>query len=597
MPASIPSYAFGRLASWAGCLLAIVALSATAVAERPSVPRLFPKSTVVLVSVVDAPDMARRLMNTAWGRMSQDPQMRPLFLSLYGSALEAVDSVRDQIGLSLPEILAIPQGELALAMVAPKRGTPKVLVLFDTGDQISKAAGLIDLAETAIQASGAIRSEQTVLGTKIVVYEGLDDGGQLAYFVKDGTIVVGSDPEIVATVLGVWNGSKGDVLADNPHFAGVMRASHDPAHKPQVFAYVDPINLMRSIGRENVGVQMGVAMMPVIGLDGLAAVGGNLALDTQDFDTIAQVHVLLDPPRDGVLEIIALKPVDAMPDAWVPDDVSHYATLRLDVKTSFEAFREVFDGFRGEGALSNSLQPLKEGLKLDLEGELLPVLSGRVTFFNRIEKPISQQSFTWLVAFEIRPGASVTDLLRTFTQRNAAWLSEQSHGGKKFYQIGPPNRGQPMPGAPARPTPCMGLLEGSLVITDRVSMYQKAIDTLRHSSGKLAESADFLAVLEKIRARPSGGDAAMIHFGQPRVGIRMFYELASTQLARQQPNQQPQGDPVGRAINAALTQHGLPPFSALEKYLAPTGAFLVDDASGIHLTRFSLRAEEPSTAE
>ncbi len=94
-----------------------------ALAERPPAAKLLPENTVLCLSVANAPDAANRFMNTAMGRISQDPQMKPLIKDLYGSVTDLVANLKDQVGLSLPEILAIPQGEMTLAMVAPQEMT------------------------------------------------------------------------------------------------------------------------------------------------------------------------------------------------------------------------------------------------------------------------------------------------------------------------------------------------------------------------------------------------------------------------------------------------------------------------------------------
>jgi hypothetical protein len=45
-------------------------------------------------------------------------------------------------------------------------------------------------------------------------------------------------------------------------------------------------------------------------------------------------------------------------------------------------------------------------------------------------------------------------------------------------------------------------------------------------------------------------------------------------------------------LNDALEQHPLPPFAVLEQYLAPAGAWLSSDDTGLHYTSFTLRRKQ-----
>ena len=130
-------------------------------AARPPATKLLPEETVVFLSVADAPELAERFMNTALGQMSQDPQLKGLVEQLHGSLAEAVTSVQDRIGLSLPELLALPQGEVTLAVVAPEEEPPAVVMLVDVGNQLSGARKLIQHGTEELDKSGAAKSEET----------------------------------------------------------------------------------------------------------------------------------------------------------------------------------------------------------------------------------------------------------------------------------------------------------------------------------------------------------------------------------------------------------------------------------------------------
>ena len=73
--------------------------------------------------------------------------------------------------------------------------------------------------------------------------------------------------------------------------------------------------------------------------------------------------------------------------------------------------------------------------------------------------------------------------------------------------------------------------------------------------------------------------------------MRSFYELATSPMARQRLEELAQTNRRAGRLHEALRDNPLPPFATIAKYLAPGGGMLVNDASGLHYTTFSLRRE------
>jgi len=580
-------------ASAAAVLLLAGGLAGTALAQRPSAPRLLPDTTVALVSVADGPEMARRLMKTAMGRMSQDPQLKPLVGHLYGSLTQAVGEVQEQIGLSLPELLALPQGEIALAVVAPAEAPPAFVALLDTGNQLSKANRLLDRLTARLGESGAAKLEQTFAGTKLVTYERVGpEGRKLSFFEKDATFVIGSDPEVLKQILTVWNGGKGKTIANNPNFTAVMqRCGGAGSEKPQLILYADPIGIMRAIGQENTSVRVAVAMLPVLGLDGLTGVGGSLALDTEQFDLVMHAHVLLGTPRLGIVKMIALQSGDSEPERWVPADVASYMTLHWNVSQTHKELTTLYDSFNGAGAFSELLrQRFLQPTGIDVEKELLPALDGRVTRITWIGRPVTPQSQTWLMALKLKNAAVFQQAIEKLSSRPEAWFERQTWAGKTYYQVRmslPPD----LPPERRPPLPCFGILDDYLLVAGRASLYQKVLSTLGEGAPSLAGDPEFKLIAGKIRRQSGGGNPALVTFSRPEETVRWLYELAVSEQTRQGLSQQAENSRLFRALDGALKENPLPPFAVLRRYLAPGGAMVVDDPTGLHYMSFTLRRE------
>ncbi len=366
-------------------------LAASAYAARPKSVELLPEDTLGLVSIADTQELAQRFMNTSLGQMSQDPQMKPVVDELYGSMSELVASLKDNIGLSLPEIVNLPHGEVTVAYVAVKDAEPAFVFLFDAGDQIANARVLLKRAEEETVNNGGSKQEFTVNDTKITLLTSPGMVEIIAFFDKDGTIVGGTNLEAVKRILGIWNGEKGRVLSDNQNYGTIMnrcRGSKD--EPPQVVWFVDPINIMRSIAEQNVGLRVAVAMLPVLGLDGLSAIGGSILYDAGQYDSVNHIHVLLENPRSGIIKMIALESGVSKPERWVPTDVASYMTVHVNFDTAVKTLTPMWDSLSGTGAFSSFVkQRFSTPLGVDFEKQILPALEGRVTYITWFEKPAS----------------------------------------------------------------------------------------------------------------------------------------------------------------------------------------------------------------
>jgi hypothetical protein len=595
MTSSAPRFANPKAAVLAAGLAVALAMTSMVRADRPSAPRLLPKTTVAYVSIPDVPDATERFMNTSTGRMSQDPQLKPLLKEVYGSVAQFVDTLKDRIGLSLSEILAIPQGQITVALVTPDEVEPALVVILDTGDQLSRAQGLLERVTEAANRSGVERIHEKDHDTPIVIFDGVGRRGrQVSYFEKDGTIVAASNLDVLKQILAVWNGEKGSTLADNRKFTTIMSRCGDPSQKPQLVWFADPIELMRAFGRDNAGIRIAVAMLPSLGLDGISAVGGTSRMDVDEFDGVGHAHLLLEHPRDGVLEAIAFSPGDTTPESWVPADIVSYMTVRLDLEKAYKTLEELFNSFQGDGALAASIETRINGpLDIDLHEDLLSALTGRLTYVNWIERPVTIQSSANLIAFELKNEAELDKVLEKLQARFENFLLDKSYGGNQYYKISPPGLQEQLaearPGQMAPQLPCFGIVDRSLIVADRESLYKKVVVTSKESTDKLADAVDYKLITAKITRQGGGAAPVMITFARPEESMRFMYDLANADQTRQFLDRQARNNPFLKSLNSAFQSHPLPPFAVLEQYLAPSGGLVLEDETGLHYIGFTLK--------
>ncbi len=567
-----------------------------AVAERAPAAQLFPSNTVVFLSLTSAAEFKERFSTTALGRMGRDPQLQPLLEQVYGTLAEAFQAVQDQVGASLDDLLAIPQGELAIGVVAREMQPPGVIALVEARDNIITLNKMLQRAEALLEERGGQRTSQVVGDAELVLYTlpGGPNGGQprVAWCEKAGHLLLSNDPGLLEGVLEAWESGSANSLSQNPSYAAILsrcRSSADDA--PQFIWYVDPIELVRTAGANNAQARVGLAILPALGLDGLKALGGTVALATEQYDFLTHFHVLLESPRAGVMELVALASGDNTPPAWVPADAASYSSLYWDFEQTYDKLERLIDSFQGQGAFARAVADrARDRLGIDLRAELLAGLEGRVVLATWIEKPVTLTSQATVVGLRLRDAAAFQAVFDKLVSRFAAQLSRQNYGGVAYYEL---NTALPNPNDQGEPRrPCVGILGTDLVIADRASAFHRAVVASSDPANSLGEALDYKLVASKISRQPGGAAAAMISFNRPEEGMRMVYDLLTAEQTREGLRRGAQQSELLRGLNQALEQNPLPPFAVLQQYLAPGGALLSDDETGIHYTSFALRRKE-----
>ena len=570
-------------------------------AERPGAPKLLPEKTLAYLRVTDTPLLVERFRETALGRMVRDEQVRPLVQQLYGSVQNAWKNIEDRVGLPLDELLKIPQGEICVAFVAPPEKAPGLVVLLDVKTQLPAFQKLLAKGEDFLSEQGGTKETEKIAGLEVTKYSGPD--GNSVYLVDhEGTVVLASSKDVMEHTLKAWTGNVESTLADNGSFNSIMnRCAGSVDDPPQVTYFVDPIELVRTVSRGSVAAT-GLALIPVLGLDGVKGVGGSLTFASGEFDDVQHLHVLLDNPRAGVVQLLAMKPGDTEPEPWVPADVITYNTLNWDFNLTFDKAATLYNSLTNEGEFQAEVQRrLSERLGIDVEKDVLPQLEGRVTFFQWVEKPVRFNSITTFVGLKLKDPQAFDATLQKVLQRFADNLEKKSYAGTFYWTIRLPEgarnrlrRGPDDPDRPDRPAmrepdPCVALLDDYLVITDSSAALQAAITAKNDPTRRLENELDYKLIASKIK-RQVGGDApGFVQFARAEQGMRFWYDLANAEDTKRQLARGAEGNPFFRDVDQALKDNPLPPFSVLAKYLAPGGGMMTNDETGFHYMSFTLR--------
>ncbi|MBN2579088.1 MAG: DUF3352 domain-containing protein [Pirellulales bacterium] len=566
-------------------------LAGTFGAERPPAAKLLPENTIFFVSTPDARQLEETFLRTNFGRMLQDPQLKPFFERLRSDLAKAVDSIKEQVGLSLDEMLKIYQGEIAFAYISHKEhGEPAMALLLEAGEQMPLARRLVQKGIESIEKeSGMKRREETVGGVKLMYFERNGRGRpDFVFFERDNTVVLTAGLETAKDILAAWDGENKKTLSENPTFATVMsrcRGSRDET--PQVIAYLDVQNLLKSMS-DSMGSGRGqifLAMMPALGLDGLTGVGGSMLMEDSRFDSVAHLHVAMENPRSGVLKVIAFKPGPIQPEYWVPPDSVKYTTFHWDIPKSLEALTKVIDGYLGEGTVNRFLTDRFQRISgVDLQQEVLSALDGRVTLVSWIQRPVTEHSSQFLIALKIKDLKKIQRAVDKVLEWLQARFSPLNYAGKTYYknELGFPADN------PIRNF-CFGIVDDYLIVANHTALYEKVLLTAAEGKGALGDEPDFKLVMSKIQGLGGENGPAMVTFEREDESLRYLYELAQAKHVRKGLKREAERNPFFQSLDSALTSNPLPPFETLQKYLAPGGTVVTDDETGIHFMNFTLK--------
>ncbi len=575
-------------------LLLLGCLASVSMAERPVGPKLLPEGTLAYVRITDTQDMVAKFKETAAGRMFQDENVAPLVRQLYGSVEEQWKQIEDRVGLPLGDLLKIPQGEVCLAVVNVGEGMPSIVLIADVKDQILSVNKLLEKGEALLTENGGTKTSEVIGDVKLNIYTGPD--GQSAFqFDKDGTVVLATNKDLVNSLLKAWNGDTEEKsLADNAKFNSIMsRCGGSKDERPQLTWYVDPVEIARKALR-NGPASLALAFFQPLGLDGVKGMGGSMIFGAGEFDSVTHFHLLLDNPRSGVVELIAMGSGDTEPETWIPSDVTSYMTMHWRVEDMFKNGNKLWDSLQGEGNFKAFMKErLSDNIGIDVEAEIIPALDGRFTYTQWIEKPIVPNSQVNIIGVKLKdPKVFQANVIEKIVAKYPDRVEKKAFGGVNYWAIliPEPQEGAPQPPAGfRRPTPALAIIGDYLVATDSTKALQHCITVTSDASRGLASDLEYKLIAAKIK-RQVGGDApGMVQFTRPEEALRFGYELIRAENTQKGLESAAENNGFLKNVNQALKDNPLPAFSVLAKYFAPGGGMMVNDETGYHYMSFTLK--------
>lgn len=602
-------------------LMGVMALSALAqedTVERPVTEKLLPETTVVFMQFDNIREMFEKSRDTGFGRMLEHPEVESLWNGAIEEARNAYETVKENVGLELDDFQNFPTGEITFAVIAPKRADLQFALMLEVDEESEAFQNVFNRGRELIETEGEeIEAEET----DDVTFESFTaDGNRFTTFVKDGLFVSANSQELAQQVVDRWMNREVEKirpLTENRKFATVMnRCRGTKDTPPDMRFYVDPIELARGATRGNMGAQAVINFLPILGLDGLSAIGGSAIYDELGFESVGHMHVLLANPRAGIVKMLALRPGEYKPESWVPESVNTYVSTSWDLNQAFAELEKIVDTFQGEGAFSDGIEEnINQELDLDFKEDILDQLTGRVTFTQWIDFPATFTSQVQVFSAELADLEKFEALREKLFARleeegELEEISEVEYKGVVYWTENQENveerrqrrrerireRSEEIEGPvfdPEAPQPCIGVIGNSLVFCTNPKFMERAIDTERGEAPALLDNEEFSETTETIVKLLRNDMPGAIFYQQPAAGMEMMFDLAKGDDIQGffnmiQDEEDEANEILGR-FRTVLEENQLPDFEEVRGFFAPAGGFITNDDTGYHLMTFQLK--------
>lgn len=610
----------------------------------PPASTLLPTDTMAYLRIRNTTDMKAGFSRSTLGKMLDDPSMRPFVSDTYQTISQVLEEFATQVGLSLDELLSIPQGQVAIAVIpsAPpeeskegkqtndeeetdediarrmqqqrreQNGFSGVFII-ETGMGNDSAAAmkkvLAQIGDLATK-NQFVQGEEKIGSHSVTTWRAPRGRGPVVeWFERDGVFVIGVGRRAAADVLTRWHDTDApenrkvaaekaqivtgsEILSSNPDFGAVMtRSVSAEAETPQITFFANPFAIAQKIIRRSSSSFFILPIVEELGIEKIRGIGGSVFRGGDIVEGIVHLHVVIDPPRDGFFGVVRPEPVEPTPPEWVPADATSYLTAHWDIATAADNLAKIVNRFAGENAFERFTEDRIQGrLDVSLKDDLLANLTGRYVGVRRYQPPAAWNATARMDALQVRDVDQARQMLdKIRTKLPATEMRPETIGDVQVYFM-PPSR--ELPDTLRRVERSVMLLDDYLVVSDSREIVQLAIQARAGSKSRLIDDPDYALLLSELGAKLAGEAPFFLSFNRDADSYRVLYELAASPKLAEAFGRRSENNPVAQKFGDLLRRQKLPKFDELRKYFNVSGSFAYDEAEGLHFGMMTLRPLE-----
>ena len=553
-------------------------LSLRAADEATPTDRLLPPDVSVYFSVPDVDELKSRWAKTAMGSLTQDSTFEP-FKAEIAKALEGVSSeVEKELGVSLKDLLEIPSGEFAFAVLTPPGKKLAAALFLDFGDNEKTIDALMEKAEKALEENGAESDDEKIDGTKVTTWtfkNGAGKPNQLVYFIKDTMLVAASDLDTAKSVLARWDGKHSDTFADNDNYNLILEKCSTDDEDGLLMWYLNPMSLIQAgisqVAAQNPQAALVMGFLDPLGVTGLKAIGGSADMATENFDGISKTFLVIEQPTKGLMNVFQFPAIEQKPPQWVTSNASAWFSLNWDLAGAYTAVESMVDMFRGPGqtaAFIDQIAQQEGGPKVHLKKDVIDVVSGRIQVVVEPGKKKDDEKGQdrVVVALGLKDAKKFQATLTKLTKMPGFPGQAREFKGATIIEFEVPD----FTGSLEPKMAGLAIGQDQLMFSNDVTVVEAMLRGSSTDGDALVDSAEYKTIAEHLPAK-----ASIVSFSRSDSQFQALWDLAK-------------GGQAG-AFLPMIDFSKLPEFDTVKKYLTPNGGYSVPDKKGVLFVSFGTK--------
>jgi len=603
------------LVGWLG-LSGFSGLTANLAQAATPPERVLPDSTVFLVKVADIKALRESFRQSQYGQLWNDPALIDFRDDIAGKLKETSNTLKKKIGVTLSELFDIPQGYLAIAAVS--QDDPKLpvalAIIADAGNNGERMTDVLTRSTKQAEDAGSKVTTESFQGGTLHIIQApppkdkdkKEDEGKsetprppLVWTSGGSIFYIGSNVNLVKDLASHADGRSIGALANVDSFAKTQ--SKTGAGDAQILWFLDITKVVKIVTKANAkGVEAQAQqienLIQELGVNGLKSVGGTLALNAGNYNSLTKTFFLAPTPVQGLLKIFSLPPVSLRPEAWVPASVASYQSLSWDLDNAYNAINDLVNKFQPGmlNVLEQQLAGPEGGQPLSFQKDLFGPLGDRITMISDFKKPIKEDSQRVLLGIALEDSKALQGTLTRVMELAGAAPKKRDFQGTTIYDFD-----VPVPNLPNNPNGgnlqatikgpiSLAIAKETLFVTTDTTLLEQI---LRPGGVPLAESPTYQTVAKEIPQKVSG-----MTFVRPDEQARLSYDMIKSgqfEKALRQGMAAGRGGQAPPELPKIINPDKLPDFSVFAKYLTLGGSYSIADEDGLLSTGFTLRKNNP----
>ena len=548
--------------------------------------KALPANTFLYFKIDNAAKLRKEFSGSQLGRMVADPAMEPLKADIKTKLEDSSSKVKEVLGVSVEELLSLPQGPITLAMLSREAGVggkpvTVLLVSADAGENAEKVNDVLSKATKEGETKGAKVATETFKGMKLTIVRKDDDDKEPLVWVKAGTVFhIASDVDALKDRI-THDSGRDDSLAANENFQAVMKGLGDD---PQISVFVDVSQALKLAIASNPGgnaAQM-EAQLQLVGINGFKGAGASFSFNRGDFDQVGKIFFYAPGPAQGVLKIFSMPAIDLKPPAWVPASVLSYNALSLDFDAAWKAITDLADQNGAGGFIEQAQRAVGPNGDFDFKKDVFAPLGNRISILSDLKKPITDKSQRSIFAIALDDEKTILSTFNKILDLTKASPKKRDFQGTTIYDFEIPNVPAGVQMNLQGPI-SVAIAKGNLFVATEPTFLEQV---LRSGAPALADNPDFQAVAKKLPEKNS-----MLSFDRTEEQFRALYDMLKGDGFQKALDQANAGN--GGNVKNPIDPKKVPDFSVFAKYLGQGGSYGLMDENGLTITSFILRKAAP----